>query len=166
MMMMCMMVCVFIRHYLNPHNIHERKPCNLCGPNPNPTLPQPKPKPKTNLVIKPKVMDVDVAGGDADGMFGMLSVSVLVAVITLLWLAWQAIKASVLQPRAARAAALAVHRRRCPRVYGCIACGQEVLPGQQIYVCTVCREDTTYCQRYGLLVVFWLFMILQSTLFQ
>ena len=44
-----------------------------------------------------------------------------------------------------RASRVHMERRRC--VDGCIACGQEVRPGEPIHVCGRCTERYTYCAR-------------------
>src|SRR5690348_15481279 len=42
---------------------------------------------------------------------------------------------------------LAIHRKRVEWVYGCIACGTELLPPEKRWLCGTCKETFSYCER-------------------
>ncbi len=44
-------------------------------------------------------------------------------------------------------AAMAVHRERVRKAYGCLACGRELFPEQQRYLCGTCRDEFSFCPR-------------------
>jgi fatty acid CoA ligase FadD9 len=41
---------------------------------------------------------------------------------------------------------LAVHRSRVQWAYGCVSCGQELLPPQRRWLCGTCKETFSYCE--------------------
>lgn len=67
--------------------------------------------------------------------------SILFVVATTL--AWVGV--GWLRQRRKRQEDLIVHRSRTRRVFGCIACGCEIVPPSLLWRCGMCKEETTLC---------------------